>query len=138
MLLRRQIVDELTIAAVRRQFRELVRNGDPNVPIEERVFDSHLLYKERVQRGQVKQRYAPTAPGATEGAAALVDLTASDGGYSEWRRHHWEPLIAGAVPVGALSYRQRMAPHQRGGGRAGGPFGFLQNLFRPGGEEALI
>ena len=55
-LIRRNIVDESTIAAVRRQFRELVKVEVSEVPIEGRVFDSRLLFNEALRRGQIKQR----------------------------------------------------------------------------------
>ena len=105
VLIRREIVDSLTIAAVRRQFRELVRDGDPNIPVENRVFDSRSLFNERVKRGQVRQRRSGQEMGAREdlGKTALVDLRALDGGYSEWKIYHWEPLIQAGLPPDAES-----------------------------------
>jgi hypothetical protein len=100
VLLRTQIVDELTIAAVRRQFRELVRDGDETTPVESRVFDPRRLYDSRVMRGKVVQRAPDVPPGKRldGGKTAVVDLTAADGGFAEWRKHYWDPLIEAGVP----------------------------------------
>ena len=37
------------------------------------------------------------------GKTALVDLRALDGGYSEWKIYHWEPLIQAGLPPDAES-----------------------------------
>ena len=65
VLLRRDIVDEMTLAAVRRQFRELVRDEtDDTTPLENRHFDSQRLFGMMVRTGQIRQRPPNMAPGS--------------------------------------------------------------------------
>lgn len=126
VLVRRGIVDEQTIAAVRRQFRELVRDGgNPREPLETRTFDNKRLFEEKLKRGQVRQRAASQAPGARDGSSALVDLRASDGGYEEWRSFHWEPLIQAGMPPAGEEGRRRFVVF---GGKS--PLGLLTGLVR--------
>ena len=134
VLLRREIVDEITLAAVRRQFRELVREPDDEqaaVPLEERVFNSRRLFAEKVKRGQVRQRPLGVARGTRTGGGkvALTDLAAADGGFAEWTRHHWEPLIAAGLPVrptapppsrGLAAWRVKILGTRFGGGGGNG------------------
>ena len=99
-LIRRNLVDASTIAAVRRQFREMVKDDVSEVPIEKRDFDSRLLFNEALRRGQIKQR-APNISRGTMldgGNIALVDLNESDGGYAEWLRHFWVPRVEAGMP----------------------------------------
>ena len=101
VLIRRGIVDEMTIAAVRRQFRELVREGtkaQEHLPPESRVFDSECVFHEMARRGQVKHRDATTLPGSREGRIPLIDFGAEDGGYAEWVEYHWSPLVEAGLP----------------------------------------
>ena len=63
------------------------------------AFDSRRLFYSRVKNGEIRQRTPAHRPGAFEGQAALVNLHAIDGGFSEWRKLFFDPLIkAGAPP----------------------------------------
>lgn len=133
VLLRRKIVDELTITAVRRQFRELVRDESSSQPIESRVFESRRLFFEKVRRGQIKQRGARDAKGKREanGKVALVDLKALDGGYSEWYEHFWEPAIHAGLPPNAARNPGEFRPWNvalKGGLKS--PIVLIQGLIR--------
>ena len=117
VLMRRQLVDETTIAAIRRQFREIVRHSDDTIPVEERVFDCELLFREKVEREQIKQR----PPNASKGSymkgrkrkdrIPLVDIAgAADGGLAEWREHFWEPRLADAANAELAKPVKHVAP----------------------------
>ena len=99
VLTRRQLVDEVTISAVRRQFRELVKHADASVPPESRTFDSHGLFQLNLEHGQIQRRPADKRPGATKEGVPLVDLGADDGGYEEWRSHFWAPHVAQGIKI---------------------------------------
>ena len=103
VLLRRQIVDEVTIAAVRRQFRELVHEdlpGREKIAVENRVYDSVRHYISMLRRGQIRQRPFGIRPGtrADRGKTHLVDMNAPDSGYAEWKKHHWNPELEARWP----------------------------------------
>jgi len=125
MVLQRQgLVDSDTITAIKRQFRQLVRHGDGNVPYEMRVFDAKSVFHELLERERIGQRPAGKPPGAKKMGRELVDLHAWDGGYMEWRAHHWERRIAAklremkAAGTAAVRSGQKMARktiHLRGG-----------------------
>ena len=106
VLTRKQLVDETTIACIRRQFRELVRHRRCDVPVHQRVFDSKMLFELKVRKGQIRQRSKDMDPGSSilchrsglsGGLSVLVtecvDLSAPDGGYTEWFEYFWEPYI---------------------------------------------
>ena len=98
------------------------------------------LFRERVKRGQVMQRRASVPAGTREdgGKTALVDLSALDGGYSEWRDYFWIPQIQAGVPPGSV----RGGKHAARFGSAGGkhtPFALLQGIFqRPETQSEMI
>ena len=115
--MRNKVVDNLTILSVRRQFRELVKDdthgatllpkwltGQGDVPWDERTFDAQRLFLLRVKNGHIEQRPSGVAPGTQfggKGAPVLIDLTAADGGFGEWRSAYWEPLIQSSLPQDA-------------------------------------
>ena len=109
VLQRRGIVDDLTIAAVRRQFRELVRDdfSSSDGPLEERVFDSQRLFGEMVKRGQIKQRpigveRGSQTPGVDGRRVPVVNLRGADGGFEEWREYFWKPELEARLPPKTL------------------------------------
>ena len=90
MILQREgLVDHDTVTAIRRQFRHLVRHGDPRVPFEMRCFDSMGVFKEFKERNRIIQRPKHFKPGSKKGRKEMVDMEVEDGGYHEWRLQHW-------------------------------------------------
>ena len=144
VLLRRDIVDEMTLAAVRRQFRELVRDEtDDTTPLENRHFDSQRLFGMMVRTGQIRQRPPNMAPGSrTPGysRAPLVDLRDTvDGGFSEWRTYFWEPELEARLPPRKQIESKERSIRNQGGFRVGklhAPpgFGLGQNAVSVGGK----
>ena len=100
VLLRRGVVDEVTIAAVRRQFRELVREEHPgdDGPLEHRTFDSKRLFLELAKRGLIQQRNDDQPCGTRAKHHPVVNLRTLDGGYQEWHRYHWKPAVEAQMP----------------------------------------
>lgn len=84
-------VDDITIAIIRAEFRELVAVG--RGAFETRVLDSHVVFLQLKADQRIAQR-ADQPLGTCIGNVALVDTNARDGGYSEWRKHHWEKQVA--------------------------------------------
>ena len=127
MILQREgLVDSDTVTAIRRQFRHLVRHGDQRVPYEMRAFDSQSVFKEFIERKKIIPRPKHFSPGAKKGRKEMVDLTAKDGGFHEWKTAFWEPRItsmkaqmeeAGSVPPrsGKGSSGKRRQIYMRGG-----------------------
>jgi len=85
------IVDDLTLAIIRAEFRELVSTGEG--AFETRVLDSRAVFRELQADGRIAHR--GSEPLGTEiGNIALVNTKAFDGGYKEWRQYHWEKQVA--------------------------------------------
>ena len=63
---------------------------------------------------------------APQDRPTLVDLNAADGGYKEWRLHHWEPTIEAGMPPPTTP----AGKHVRSAAGTNNPVSLLQNIVR--------
>ena len=85
------LVDVETLVAVRAQFQHLVRHAKYK-PTEPRVLTAKVVFAELVERKQVLQTGAAKSS-MRNGGCSIVDLTAVDGGFEEWRANYWLPQL---------------------------------------------
>ena len=118
-----RVVDPSTLVALRKQFRALMqvaeRHGgrDTDLPVAKGDsglgtaasghprLDARALFAITKSTGMVRQRAADVAKGtrveavvqsgqvASQSPVALVDLTATDGGFGEWREFFWAARV---------------------------------------------
>jgi hypothetical protein len=94
-LQQQELVDAVTIAHVRRQFRELFVDGvQADEPVEERKFESRALFHLQKKLMMIKLRPSDKKPGSRKpDGTPMVDFYGTDGGFDEWFSHFWRPLI---------------------------------------------
>ena len=99
-LQQQELVDAVTIAHVRRQFRELFVDGvhghvhSQDQPVEERKFESRALFHLQKKLMMIKLRPSDKKPGSRKpDGTPMVDFYGTDGGFDEWFSHFWRPLI---------------------------------------------
>ena len=94
-LQQQELVDAVTIAHVRRQFRELFVDGvQADQPVEERKFESRALFHLQKKLMMIKLRPSDKKPGSRKpDGTPMVDFYGTDGGFDEWFSHFWRPLI---------------------------------------------
>ena len=92
------IVDDLTVNAIRLQFAHITRHGGGTV--ENRVLDDKMVFLEMKAQGRIVQS-SPSAPSMTRDGHKIehVDLSVSDGGFAEWLERHWWPRVFDGKPV---------------------------------------
>ena len=88
------IVDELTVRAIRLQFAHITRHDTWSVDQTNKVLDDRVVFLELKAQGRI----LPPGRGApTKNADGMdidhVDITASDGGFKEWRERYWLPRV---------------------------------------------
>ena len=114
------IVDDLTVTAIRLQFAHIVRHDTSGN--EQKVLDDKAVFLEMLSQGRIVQISAG-APATTEGGHAVeqVDLSnAKDGGFNEWREKHWWPRVFDGKEHGT---QVRMAALRPTEGHESGPGG---------------
>ena len=112
VLLEHELVDEETLMSVRHQFKHMIRheNWGPQDP---KLFTSRSVFYQLKNEGKIKQRVVERKRNSgtklkgvrcksasaqlrgrpEESSMIRVDLTAPDGGYSEWFNKHWTPQV---------------------------------------------
>jgi len=92
------IVDELTVAAIRLQFKHITRHDTWTTPGDERVLDDRCVFLELKSQSRIQHKPPPKSrapPKKTKDGKAIdyIDTKAADGGYKEWREKCWIPRI---------------------------------------------
>mmetsp|Transcript_10479 Transcript_10479/g.23997 ORF Transcript_10479/g.23997 Transcript_10479/m.23997 type:complete len:174 (-) Transcript_10479:14-535(-) len=118
-----KLVDDLTLASIRAEFRELVSSSEG--AFETRVLDDRLVFKQLKEDGRIAQRHQKPL-GSTKGTYQFVNLNMPDGGYGEWRRHHWEKQVKAYAPPEAPVNTPTSPPFQA----------FFDQLFTCGSSRA--
>ena len=88
---------------------------------------------EQVKRKKIKQRKPRVPLGARQldednNRIPLVDLSASDGGFEEWRSQFWAPMIEGGISPEAAT--QVRAANSSGILGAQSPIAMISGLFK--------
>ena len=95
------IVDDMTVNAIRLQFAHITRHDTWTQGVDNKVLDDRIVFLEMKSQGRIAQM----APGAGEemedgSKIDLVDLQTEDGGFAEWLERYWWPRVFDGKPVG--------------------------------------
>lgn len=94
-LRKNDLVDETTIAAIRRQYKHVMSKASPEAYAESNASIGVRLVFERLDaEGRIGQRAEGIPHGTMDGVVRLVDRTAPDKGFGEWKQHHWTQRVA--------------------------------------------
>lgn len=94
-LRKNELVDETTIAAIRRQYKHVMSKASPEAFAESNASIGVRLVFERLDaEGRIGQRSGGVPLGAMDGVVRLVDRTAPDKGFGEWKQEHWTQRVA--------------------------------------------
>jgi len=88
------IVDDMTVKAIRKQFEWLVRHDTS--ANDNKVLDDRIVFQEMKSQGRICQSGKKgTPPRHTPAGKPIeyVDLKAKDGGFNEWLEKHWLPRV---------------------------------------------
>jgi hypothetical protein len=88
------IVDDMTVKAIRKQFEWLVRHDTS--ANDNKVLDDRIVFQEMKAQGRICQSGKKgTPPRHTPAGKPIeyVDLKAKDGGFNEWLEKHWLPRV---------------------------------------------
>jgi len=101
------IVDDMTVKAIRLQFAHITRH-DTTQGSDNKVLDDRIVFLEMKAQGRIAHKTPSAATKTPRGRTVeLVDLTAPDGGFQEWREQFWWPRIFDGKKYGEVI---RMAP----------------------------
>jgi len=100
------IVDDMTVKAIRLQFAHITRHDASQS--DNKVLDDRIVFLEMKAQGRIAHKTPSAATKTPRGRTVeLVDLTAADGGFQEWRERYWWPRIFDGKKYGEMI---RMAP----------------------------
>ena len=108
------IVDDMTVAAIRKQFEHITRHDTWSADPTNKVLDDRIVFLEMKAQGRIAQGGGKGGPKNTPKGheIAYCDLKKSDNGFAEWKEKHWLPRVFDGKPHGV---QVRMAPAPPGG-----------------------
>ena len=89
------LIDDMSVQAIRLQFAQLVRHDTWTSDPTNRVLDDRIVFLEMKAQGRIAQSGKANAPATTEKGKNIeyVDLKAADGGFKEWLESYWLPRV---------------------------------------------
>ena len=88
------LIDDMSVQAIRLQFAQLVRHDTWTSDPTNRVLDDRIVFLEMKAQGRIAQSGKANAPATTEKGKNIeyVDLKAADGGF-KWLESYWLPRV---------------------------------------------
>lgn len=90
------LVDDSTIAAIRRQYRHVLSTASDEARADGDCIHVRLVFERLDAEGLIQERPDGVPEGAMRGSVRLVKRGAADRGFGEWMQHHWAQRVAEA------------------------------------------